>query len=119
MTAQTEITEKVTHLHTQPVPLGQSEHGAVPLHEEVASELRLAWGEDGGQGQEMVAVVALPLQHLLAQLVVLLAGLVAVDVNQSPLAVGDEVMIFMEDVPQLAQDGLQTLGLKSNILIFS
>ena len=100
----TEITETVTHLHTQPIPLSQSEHGAVPLHQKVSSELRLAWGEDGSQGQEVVAIVALPLQNFLAELVILLAGLVTVDVNQPPLAVSDEIMIFMENIPQLAQD---------------
>ena len=100
----TEITETVTHLHTQPIPLSQSEHGPVPLHQKVASELRLAWGEDGSQGQEVVAIVTLPLQNFLAELVILLAGLVTVDVNQPPLAVSDEIMIFMENISQLAQD---------------
>ena len=46
----------------------------------------------------MVAVVALSLQHRLAQLLVLVTRLVAVDVYQPPLAVSDEVMILMEDI---------------------
>ena len=49
-------------------------------------------------------MITFPLQHLLAQFIILVAGLVAVDVDQSPLAVRDEIMIFMENITQLAQD---------------
>ena len=51
----------------------------------------------------MVAVVTFPLQHLFAELLILEALGVAVDVNEPPLTVGDEVMILVEDVPQLPQ----------------
>jgi len=59
----------------------------------------------------VIAVITFPLQHLLAQLVILVAGLVAVDVNQSPLAVRDEIMVLVQDIPQLPQDQLEGLRL--------
>ena len=64
----------------------------------------------------MVAVVTFPLEHLLAELLVLEALGVAVDVDEPPLAVGDEVMILMEDVPQLPQHQLQQLRLQNKII---
>ena len=60
----------------------------------------------------MVAVVTLPLQHLLAQFVILVARLVAVDINQSTLAVRDEIMILVENIPQLSQHQLKGLRLE-------
>ena len=57
-------------------------------------------------------MITFPLQHLLAQLVILVAGLVAVDVNQSPLAVRDEIMVLVQDIPQLPQDQLEGLRLE-------
>ena len=82
------------------------------LHQEVTSELGLARGEDALEREEVVAVITFPLQHFLAQLVILVAGLVAVDVNQSPLAVRDEIMVLVQDIPQLPQDQLEGLRLE-------
>ena len=82
------------------------------LHQEVTSELGLPRGEDALEREEVVAVITFPLQHFLAQLVVLVAGLVAVNVNQSPLAVRDEIVVLVQDIPQLAQDQLEGLRLE-------
>ena len=57
-------------------------------------------------------MITFPLQHFLAQLIILVAGLVAVDVNQSPLAVRDEIMVLVQDIPQLPQDQLEGLRLE-------
>ena len=57
-------------------------------------------------------MITFPLQDLLAQFVVLVAGLVAVNVNQSPLAVRDEIMILVENIAQLSQDQLEGLRLE-------
>ena len=64
----------------------------------------------------MVAVVAFPLEHLLAELLILEALGVAVDVDEPPLAVGDEVMILMKDVSQLPQHQLQQLRLQNKMI---
>ena len=66
----------------------------------------------------MVAVVTFPLEHLLAELLVLEALGVAVDVDEPPLAVGDEVMILVKDVPQLPQHQLQQLRLQNKMSTF-
>ena len=60
----------------------------------------------------MVAVITFPLQNLLAQFIILVAGLVAVDVNQSPLAVRDEIVILVENIAKLSQDQLEGLRLE-------
>ena len=57
-------------------------------------------------------MITFPLQHLLAQFIVLVAGLVAVDVDQSSLAVRDEIMILVENIAQLSQDQLEGFGLE-------
>ena len=57
-------------------------------------------------------MITFPLQHLLAQFVVLVAGLVAVNVNQSALAVRDEIVVLVQDIPQLAQHQLEGLRLE-------
>ena len=57
-------------------------------------------------------MITFPLQHLLAQFIILIAGLVAVDVDKSPLAVRDEIMILVENIAQLSQDQLEGLGLE-------
>ena len=62
----------------------------------------------------MVAVVTFSLKHLLAQLLVLETLGVAINVNEPPLAVGDEVVVLVEDVPQLPQHQFQKLGLEKN-----
>ena len=54
----------------------------------------------------MVAVITFPLKHFLAELLILKALGVAIDVNEPPLAVGDEVVILVEDVSQLPQHQL-------------
>ena len=64
----------------------------------------------------MVAVVAFPLEHLLAELLILEALGVAVDVDEPPLAVGDEVMILVKDIPQLPQHQLQQLRLQNKMI---
>ena len=66
----------------------------------------------------MVAVVTFPLEHLLAELLILEALGVAVDVDEPPLAVGDEVMILVKDVPQLPQHQLQQLRLQNKMGTF-
>ena len=66
----------------------------------------------------MVAVVTFPLEHLLAKLLVLEALGMAVDVDEPPLAVGDEVMILVKDVPQLPQHQLQQLRLQNKMSTF-
>ena len=66
----------------------------------------------------MVAVVTFPLEHLLAELLILEALGVAVDVDEPPLAVGDEVMILVKDVPQLPQHQLQQLRLQNKMSTF-
>ena len=58
-------------------------------------------------------MITFPLQHLLAQFIVLVAGLVAVDVDQSSLAVRDEIMILVENIAQLSQDQLEGFGLET------
>ena len=57
-------------------------------------------------------MITFPLQNLLAQFIILVAGLVAVDVNQSPLAVRDEIMVLVQSVAQLPQDQLEGLRLE-------
>ena len=75
-------------------------------------ELRFAWRENSLEREEVVTVVTLPLQHLLAQLLILEALGVAVDVDEPPLAVGDEVVVLVEDVSQLPKHQLQKLRLQ-------
>ena len=60
----------------------------------------------------MVAVITFPLQNLLAQFIILVARLVAVDINQSPLAVCDEIVILVENIAKLSQDQLEGLWLE-------
>ena len=59
----------------------------------------------------MVAVVTFSLEHFLAEPLVLVTLTVTVDVDEPPLAVGDEVVVLVEDVPQLPQHQLKLLGL--------
>ena len=53
------------HLHPEPVPLRQPDLAAVPLPEEVATQLGLARREDGGKAEQVVAVVGLALKYVL------------------------------------------------------
>ena len=64
------------------------------------------------QGEKMVTVVTLPLQHFFAEFVILQARNMTIHVNQSSLAVGDEVVVLMEDVAKLPQHQLKQLRLK-------
>ena len=57
-------------------------------------------------------MITFPLQDLLAQFIILVAGLVAVDVNQSPLAIRDEIVILVENIAKLSQDQLEGLRLE-------
>ena len=66
----------------------------------------------------MVAVVTFSLKHLLAKFLVLETLGVAINVNEPPFAVGDEVVVLVEDVPQLPQHQLKKRRLKKQDIIF-
>ena len=66
----------------------------------------------------MVAVVTFSLKHLLAKFLVLETLGVAINVNEPPFAVGDEVVVLVEDVPQLPQHQLKKLGLEKQDILF-
>ena len=66
----------------------------------------------------MVAVVTFSLKHLLAKSLVLETLGMTINVNEPPFAVGDEVVVLVEDVPQLPQHQLKKLRLKNQDIIF-